>query len=96
MFTQMSERFPDSTMEIADIFASGDKVVIRSRTTGTDTNGFMPGMPATGKPFTMESIDVMTFDQNGMNSEHYGIPDISGVMMQLGLMPAPGGGGAPG
>jgi hypothetical protein len=26
-----------------------------------------------------------------MNTEHYGIADVAGVMMQLGLMPAPGG-----
>ncbi|SRR5712691_1124518 len=95
MFRQMNEQVPDSRSEIVDMVASGNKVMVRSRTTGTDTNGFMPGMPPTRKPFSMESIDVLTFDENGQNTEHYGIADISGVMMQLGLMPAPGG-GAPG
>lgn len=90
MFRQMNERFSDMRSEILDMVASGNKVMVRSRSTGTDTNGFMPGMPPTGKTFSMESIDVMTFDENGQNIEHYGIADVSGVMVQLGLMPAPG------
>src|SRR6266849_4557106 len=56
---------------------------------GTDTNGFMPGTPATGKPFSMGAIDVFTFDDEGMNTEHYGVYDIMGTMGQLGLLPAP-------
>ena len=91
MFQQMHEQFPDSKAEILDMIAAGDKVAIRTRVTGTDTKGFMPGMTPTGKPYTMETIDVVTFDQDGMNTEHYGIADVAGVMMQLGLMPAPGG-----
>jgi hypothetical protein len=51
----------------------------------------MPGMPATNKPFTMGAIDVFTFDQDGLNSEHYGVYDIGGTMMQLGLTPPPSG-----
>ena len=49
----------------------------------------MPGMPPTGKSFSMGAIDVFTFDDQGMNTEHYGVYDISGTMMQLGLMPPP-------
>jgi len=90
MFRQMRERFPDGRMEVLDLVAAGNKVMIRSRNTATDTNGFMPGMPPTGKSFSMESIDVLTFDENGQNTEHYGIADVPGAMMQLGLMPSPG------
>ena len=57
--------------------------------TGTDTEGMMPGMPATGKTFSMGAIDVFTFDDGGMNTEHYGVYDIAGTMTQLGLMPTP-------
>ena len=49
----------------------------------------MPGLPATGKPFTMGAIDVFTFDDDGMNTEHYGVYDIMGMMRQLGHIPAP-------
>ena len=96
MFRQMNEQFPDSSSEVLDMVASGNKVMVRSRSTGTDTKGFMPGMPPTGKKFSVESIDVMTFDENGQNTEHYGIADVAGAMMQLGLMPPPGGQAAAG
>jgi len=93
MFGEMFEQFPDSRTEVVETIASGNKVMIRSRISGTDTNGFMPGMAPTGKSFSMESIDVLTFNDEGLNSEHYGITDIAAAMMQLGLMPAPGGSG---
>jgi predicted SnoaL-like aldol condensation-catalyzing enzyme len=93
MFRRMNERFPDGRSEILDMVASGNKVMVRSRSTATDTNGFMPGMTPTGKTFSMESIDVLTFDQNGQNVEHYGIADLPSVMLQLGLMPWRGGQG---
>ena len=89
MFTMMRDMTPDMHIEIEDVIASGNKVAVRSTMTGTDTNGAMPGMPPTGKPFTMGAIDVFTFDDAGMNNEHYGVYDIMGMMTQLGHMPAP-------
>ena len=89
MFNMMRQQTPDMHIEIEDVIASGDKVAVRSTLTGTDTEGFMPGMPPTGKPFSMGAIDVFTFDDGGMNTEHYGVYDISGAMTQLGLMPTP-------
>ena len=88
MFTMMREMTPDMHIDIEDVIASGNKVAMRSTMTGTDTTG-MPGMSATGKPFTMGAIDVFTFDDDGMNTEHYGVYDIIGMMMQLGHMPTP-------
>jgi steroid delta-isomerase-like uncharacterized protein len=89
MFEMMRRQTPDYRIEIEDLVASGKKVAVRSTMHGTDTGGFMPGMPATGKPFQMGAIDIFTFDDDGMNTEHYGVYDIAGTMMQLGL--APGG-----
>ncbi len=89
MFTMMREMTPDMHIEIEDVIASGNKVAMRSTMTGTDTSG-MPGVaPPTGKPFSMGAIDVFTFDDDGMNTEHYGVYDIAGMMTQLGHMPAP-------
>ena len=87
MFTMMRQQTPDMRIEVADVIASGNKVAVRSAMHGTDTEGLMPGMPATGKPFTMGEIDVFTFDDAGMNTEHYGVYDIMGTMTQLGLAP---------
>ena len=87
MFQMMRTQTPDMRIDVEDVIASGNKVAVRSTMVGTDTEGFMPGMPATGKRFAMGAIDVFTFDDAGMNTEHYGVYDISGAMMQLGLMP---------
>ena len=89
MLTMMRELTPDMHIEVEDVIASGDKVAVRSTMTGTDTNGFMPGMPPTGKPFSMGAIDVFTFDDAGKNVEHYGVYDVMGAMGQLGLLPPP-------
>ena len=89
MFTMMRGQTPDMHIDVEDVIAAGSKVAVRSTMTGTDTNGFMPGMPPTGKPFAMGAIDVFTFDDAGMNTEHYGVYDIMGTMGQLGLLPDP-------
>jgi len=93
MFTMMRQQTPDMHIEVEDVIASGNKVAVRSTLTGTDTEGFMPGMPPTGKPFSMGAIDVFTFDDAGMNTEHYGVYDMVGAMGQLGLLSAPPGQG---
>jgi steroid delta-isomerase-like uncharacterized protein len=87
MFEMMREQTPDMRIEIEDVIASGKKVAVRSTMHGTDTRGLMQGMPATNKPFAMGAIDVFTFDDDGMNTEHYGVYDIAGTMQQLGLVP---------
>jgi predicted ester cyclase len=89
MFNMMRSMAPDMHIEVADVISSGDKVVVHSTLTGTDTSGFMQSMPPTGKPFSIEAIDVFTFDDAGMNSEHYGVYDMMGAMVQLGVLPAP-------
>jgi steroid delta-isomerase-like uncharacterized protein len=89
MFNMMRSMTPDMHIEIHDVIASGDKAVVHSTLTGTDTSGFMQQMPPTGKPFSIEAIDVFTFNHAGMNSEHYGVYDMMGAMVQLGVLPAP-------
>lgn len=89
-FGMLMKSSPDNRCEVIQTIASGNKVVVHSRFTGTDTGGFMPGMEPTGKTYTMESIDISEFDENGKQATHYGITDMMGAMMQLGLAPAPG------
>ncbi len=88
-FEMMLGGMPDIACEVLDIVASGDRVASRAINRGTDTGGFMPGMPATNKPFEMESIDIMRFDDDGRVVEHWGIQDVMGAMGQLGLLPPP-------
>jgi steroid delta-isomerase-like uncharacterized protein len=84
---------PDLKAEIVDMVASGDKIAIRARFSGTDSGkgwGAPMGAAATGKSFSVEGIDVVSIDDEGRFTEHYGLFDVPTMMQQLGLMPAPG------
>ena len=80
--------FPDLRMEAQDVLASGDKVVARTRATGTNQGEFM-GMPATGKSVDVQLIDIIRFGDDGLAREHWGVFDALGMMQQLGAVPAP-------
>jgi predicted ester cyclase len=81
----------DLRFEEIMMIAEGDRVVIQSRSTATDTGGFMPGMPPTNKRYSMDAIDIVTVGEDGRFTEHFGIFDVASVLMQLGLMPTPPG-----
>jgi predicted ester cyclase len=51
--------------------------------------GELFGMPATGKSFEVDAIDMIRF-RDGKILEHWGLIDMPAMIMQLGLMPAPG------
>ena len=85
------QAMPDMRAEVIRIVASGKKVAVHARYSGTDTGGFMPGMPPTGKRITMDGIDISEIDDDGKQVSHYGIQDTMAAMMQLGLMTPPGG-----
>ena len=90
-FQAMFENSPDMRGEVHDLVATGDRVAIRATYSGTDSGpgwGAPMGAPATGKPFSVEGIDVAIVNDDGKFCEHYGIFDVMGMMGQLGLMPA--------
>jgi steroid delta-isomerase-like uncharacterized protein len=78
--------FPDSKIVIDEIFAKGDRVVILSRQTGTNTGAFM-GKPATNKKINVPNIDIVRI-KDGKMVEHWGLGDMMACMTQLGMMPA--------
>ena len=77
--------FPDLSATIEDIVAEGDLVVTRATMRGTHTGEFM-GMPATGKSFEIQGIDIVRI-RDGKGIEHWGLTDDMAMMQQLGLMP---------
>jgi steroid delta-isomerase-like uncharacterized protein len=79
--------FPDIQTTTQDLVAEGDKVMERYEAKGTHTGPFL-GAPPTGKKFATESIVIFRF-ANGKIVEMWGLNDAQGLMMQLGLMPAP-------
>ncbi len=87
-FGMMFASVPDMKAEILDTVVSGNKIAIRSRTSGTQT-GEMMGMPATGKSFSVEAIDIVEVTDDGKTRSHAGVTDAMGMMMQLGLVPSP-------
>ena len=88
MFHMYRAAFPDFRMEAEDVLVSGDKVVARARATGTHQGEFM-GMPATGKSFDVQVIDIIRFGEDGLAREHWGIFDALAMMQQLGAIPMP-------
>jgi steroid delta-isomerase-like uncharacterized protein len=86
-FRMYISAFPDLQMEPQDVLPSGNKVVARTRGTGTHKGEFM-GMPATGKRFDVELIDIMGFGDDGLAHEHWGVFDALKMMQQLGAIPA--------
>jgi predicted ester cyclase len=69
-----------------DVLTSGDKVVARVSVTGTHEGEFM-GMPATGKSFKVQAIDIVRFGDDGLAHEHWGLFDAMAMMQQLGVLP---------
>ena len=85
-FVTLRAAFPDMRMDVEDLIASGDKVVVRGRFTGTHQGEFM-GMPATGRSVDLALIDILRFGADGKVAEHWGLLDELGMMQQLGAMP---------
>ena len=85
-FTMNRAAFPDLRMEVQDLIASGGKVVVRGRFTGTHEGDFM-GMPATGRSVDVQVIDILRFNDEGKVAEHWGLFDELRMMQQLGAIP---------
>jgi len=77
--------FPDLTATIVDVIGSGQKMCFRVRYEGTN-QGEMLGIPPTGRRVTWESVDIVTFDDDGSLVEHWGVLDRLGVLEQLGAV----------
>jgi predicted ester cyclase len=80
--------FPDVRYTIEDSIACGDQIVHRLRATGTMTGEFM-GIAATGKPATWTEIHIGR-GVNGRLTEHWSLVDQLGMLVQLGIVDAPG------
>ncbi len=83
---QLREWFPDLTLTIEDLAISGDKVWGRLVGRGTHTQPVM-GQPPTGKLIQVDVLDIMRVVEGKM-VEHWGVPDMLGMMERIGLVPA--------
>ena len=69
--TSFRSAVPDLRAEVDDLIVEGDKLVARSTWSGTQ-EGELFGMPATGKAFAMDVIDIVRFEGDKA-VEHWGV-----------------------
>jgi predicted ester cyclase len=77
---------PDMYAVIHDQVAEGNKVVTRKSFRGTH-QGELFGVPATGRPLSIEVIDIIRVE-NGQIAEHWNVVDQLGLMQQMGVIAA--------
>jgi steroid delta-isomerase-like uncharacterized protein len=82
----------DVRFTVEDIIAEGEKVVVRWRNHGTHIGEFL-GIPPTGKEFSVEGINVYRVI-DGKLAEGWGVVDVFGQLLQLGVIPSPAGANA--
>ncbi len=84
--------FPDINFAVEKQVAEGDMVVTRWTARGTHLGEFM-GIAPTGKRIEMRGIAILRI-RDGKIIENWGMPDMFGLLQQLGAIPAPGPGTA--
>jgi predicted ester cyclase len=83
----LKKAFPDLRYTIEDTLESGDKIVHRLTARGTMKGDFM-GMPATNKQATWTEFHIGRV-VNGRLTEHWGLADQLGMLVQLGVIQSP-------
>ena len=77
--------FPDIKATMDELVVAGDRVVGRFTYRGTHT-GPLYGVPATGEPIEMRSIDIWRIE-NGLFVEHWDELNYLELFQQMGLIP---------
>jgi predicted ester cyclase len=85
--TALKKAFPNLRYTIEDSIESGDTIVHRLTARGTMQADYM-GMRATGKPATWTEIHIGKV-VNGRLTEHWGLVDQLGLLVQLGVIQSP-------
>jgi steroid delta-isomerase-like uncharacterized protein len=92
-FVQMYRAaYPDTHLEIGEIVAEGDLVAYTWTATGTH-QGELMGIPPTGKSVTVTGMALDRI-RDGKIVESWGNYDSLGMLVQLGVVPAPAGAAA--
>lgn len=85
--TMFRSAFPDLKATVQEMLQDGNKVITRSRWTGTHQGEFM-GIPPTGRSFDIGAIDIVEF-RDGKGIGHWGVQDFATMMEQLGVAGPP-------
>lgn len=73
--------------EIADVFSTPDRIVVRAVAHGCGVAA-VHGETTSGKQYSMNTIHIYR-TEGGRLAEHWGVRDELGVLIQLGVLPAP-------
>jgi|GEM_PF-308063 len=100
VLTDIFATFPDWRMEIVDLVAVGDDVVIREMVSGTHqgtgriavNGGLLVDVPPTGKKFKVQAMHWYTLNKDGFIVQARANRDDVGMMQHLGLLALPPGG----
>ena len=74
---------PDMRLEIEDVVAEGEKVLVRLTIHGTH-GGELLGIPATGRTLQVAVLDLFHI-RDGRLAEHWALLDNLGMLKQLGV-----------
>jgi steroid delta-isomerase-like uncharacterized protein len=80
--------FPDFKIELKSGFNAGDWGSGEWVMSGTFAKSNMPGMPATGKKFSIRGASIMEFRKGKISRESM-YWNLASFLQQVGLMPAP-------
>jgi predicted ester cyclase len=83
----LKKAFPDLRYTIDDVIESDDKIVHRLTASGTMKADFL-GMPSTGKHATWTEVHIGRV-ANGRVTDHWGVIDQLGMLVQLGVIQSP-------
>jgi predicted ester cyclase len=88
IFGMFRTAFPDVKFTIQSLVAEGDVVASLVEGTGTQTGPFM-GIPPSNLPAKWRSVGFFRVTDKGQIVEHTGIPDMLGLLIQIGVIPPP-------
>ncbi|KAK1985846.1 hypothetical protein LZ30DRAFT_340259 [Colletotrichum cereale] len=83
----MRSAYPDIQWSLQETVVENDTVVARFNISGTHQGNFL-GFPASGKHVRSQAINFYRF-ADGMIVEERGLPDIFGMMAQIGAIALP-------
>ena len=84
----MREGFPDVQWTLEDLVVEGDQVAARYTMRGTH-DGTFSGVAATGKQIAIQAMNFHVIANGKIAAEH-GLPNLLGIMQQIGAVPAGG------
>ena len=87
-YTAFLSAFPDIHIQVENLVTEDDRVVTHWSADGTHLGELM-GIPPTGKTAHISGIAIDRFE-DGKSVEHWEVFDQFGLMVQLGVIPAPG------